>query len=91
MSLYSYLYFIILPVLAISVILTFIRFIKGPSVSDRVVSLDLVITICISIITVFSIITNQSIFLDIAIMLGLIAFLSTVGFTYYFDKQDKDV
>ncbi|MDP2161640.1 MAG: monovalent cation/H+ antiporter complex subunit F, partial [Flavobacterium sp.] len=72
MSLYEFLYYIILPILSISAVLVFIRFLLGPSLSDRVVALDLLITIGIGIISIYSIITNQPTFLDIAMILALI-------------------
>lgn len=89
MSLYDFLYYIILPILSVSALLVFIRFIKGPHVADRVLSLDLLITIGLGIITVVSVITNQSTFLDIALIFALIAFLSTVAFSYYLEKKSK--
>jgi multicomponent Na+:H+ antiporter subunit F len=79
----------VLPVLAVSALLIFIRFLMGPSLSDRVVALDLLITTGIGIIAVYSIITNQPTFLDIAMILALIAFLSTVAFSYYIEKTKK--
>lgn len=90
MSLYDYLYYIILPVLSLSVLLVFFRFFKGPGIVDRVVALDLLITIGIAIIAVYSIINNQSTFLDIAMILALIAFLGTVAFSYYLEKRKKN-
>ncbi len=89
MTLYDFLYYIILPILSISVLLIVIRFIKGPSIVDRVIALDLIITTGIGIISVYSIITNQPTFLDIAMILALIAFLSTVAFSYYLEKRNK--
>ncbi|SHN26193.1 multicomponent Na+:H+ antiporter subunit F [Cyclobacterium lianum] len=90
MSIYDYLYYIILPVLAVSTLLIFIRFIIGPSLSDRVVSLDLLLTTGIGIITIYSIHTNQPAFLDIAMIMALIAFLGTVAFSYYLEKREKN-
>lgn len=90
MSVFDYLYYIILPVLAISVLIIFVRFIKGPTLSDRVVALDLLITTGVGIIAVYSIITNQPAFLDIAMVLALIAFLGTVAFSYYLEKREKN-
>ncbi len=90
MSLYEFLYYIILPILSISAVLVFIRFLLGPSLSDRVVALDLLITIGIGIISIYSIITNQPTFLDIAMILALIAFLGTVAFSYYLEKRKKN-
>lgn len=90
MSVFDYLYYVILPVLAISVLLIFVRFAKGPSLSDRVVSLDLLITSGVGIIAVYSIIANQPAFLDIAMVVALIAFLGTVAFSYYLEKREKN-
>jgi multicomponent Na+:H+ antiporter subunit F len=90
MNLYDFLYYIILPILSVSAVLVFIRFLIGPSLSDRVVSLDLLITIGIGIIAIYSIITNQPTFLDIAMILALIAFLGTVAFSYYLEKRKKN-
>ena len=89
MTIEEYLYYIILPILAISVLLVFCRFVLGPSIADRVVALDLLITIGITIIVVYSIVYYQSTFLDIAMILGLIAFLSTVAFSYYLEKRNR--
>jgi multicomponent Na+:H+ antiporter subunit F len=90
MNLYDYLYYIILPVLAISTVIIFVRFLKGPTLSDRVVALDLLLTAGIGIIAVYSIHTNQPTFLDIAMILALIAFLSTVAFSYYLEKRERN-
>lgn len=90
MSLHDYLYYGILPILSISVVFVFIRFLMGPSIVDRVVALDLLITIGISIIAVYSMVSNQSTFLDIAMILALIAFLGTVAFSYYLEIRKKN-
>lgn len=90
MTLYDFLYYIILPVLTLSLVLVFVRFLIGPSLSDRVVALDLLITIGIGIIAVYSIVSDQPTFLDIAMILALIAFLSTVAFSYYLEKREKN-
>jgi multicomponent Na+:H+ antiporter subunit F len=89
MNLYDFLYYIILPILSISAVLIFIRFIKGPGIVDRVIALDLLITCGLGIIASYSILTNQDTFLDIAMILALIAFLGTVAFSYYLIKRFK--
>lgn len=89
MTLYDFLYYIILPILSVSVILIVWRFLKGPSIVDRVIALDLIITTGIGFIAAYSIITNQPTFLDIGMILALIAFLGTVAFSYYLEKRNK--
>jgi multicomponent Na+:H+ antiporter subunit F len=90
MTLTFYLTYIILPILSISSLLVFVRFLLGPKLSDRVVALDLLITIGISTIAVYTIITDQPSFLDIAMIFALIAFLGTVAFSYYLEKRKKN-
>ena len=62
----------------------------GPSIVDRVIALDLLITTSVGIITVYSIVYDQPTFLDIAMILALIAFLGTVAFSYYLEKRNKN-
>lgn len=89
MTLNTYLDFVILPILTLSAILVFIRLCIGPTIPDRVIALDLLITIGIGLITVYTIRSDQPIFLDVAMILALIAFLGTVAFSYYIDKRGE--
>lgn len=86
----DYLYYVILPALAFSILLIFVRFIKGPSLSDRVVSLDLLLTTGIGVIAVYSVYADQPTFLDIAMIMALIAFLGTVAYSFYLEKREKN-
>lgn len=90
MTIDAFLVYIILPILSISILLVFIRFLMGPALSDRVVALDLLITIGIATIAVYAMISDQSAFLDIAMIFALIAFLGTVAFSYYLEKRKKN-
>lgn len=90
MSLEYYLLYIILPILVLSALLVFVRFLLGPHLSDRVVSVDLLMTIGVGIVGVYAMATSESTFLDIAMILGLLAFLGTVAFSYYLIKRKKD-
>lgn len=87
MTLNDYLYYIILPLLTLSIVLVFVRFFKGPTISDRVVAVDLMVTIGIGVIAVYSILTHQPTFLDIALILALIGFLATVAYSFYIQKR----
>ena len=89
MSLIKYINFFILPALSLAGLLVFFRFLIGPSIPDRVVALDLLITIGIGFIACFCILYDKSVFLDIAMILGLLAFLGTVAFSFYLEKIRK--
>ncbi|MET3114321.1 multicomponent Na+:H+ antiporter subunit F [Pedobacter sp. CG_S7] len=87
MTLNLYFDYVIFPILTLSVILAFIRLFKGPEIVDRVVALDLIITIGIGFITAYSIRSAQAVLLDVAMILALIAFLGTIAFSFYLDKK----
>lgn len=90
MTVDDYFIYVITPILSLSLILIFIRFLKGPSVADRVVALDLLITVGVGVIGVYSLIADDAVFLDVAMILALIAFLSTVAFSNYLIKRNRD-
>ncbi|WP_010251418.1 monovalent cation/H+ antiporter complex subunit F [Myroides injenensis] len=90
MTVEDYLIYVVMPLICLSLIFIFIRFLKGPAVVDRVVALDLLITVGVGIIGLFSLIIDNAIFLDVAVILALIAFLSTVAFSFYLEKRNKD-
>lgn len=89
MTLDTYFDYVIFPILTISVVLVMIRLFKGPQVVDRVIALDLIITIGIGLITAYSIRSEESVLLDVAMIFALIAFLGTIAFSFYLDKQVK--
>jgi len=89
MSLHEFLSWFILPILAISALLVFVRFFLGPSIADRVVAFDLLIVIGIGIIAIYSVITEQPTVLDIAMIFALIAFLGTTAMSYYLRKSQR--
>ncbi|HRP55021.1 monovalent cation/H+ antiporter complex subunit F [Agriterribacter sp.] len=89
MSLETYFLYVIMPILGVAALLVVYRFFKGPNIVDRVVALDLSITIGVAAIAAYCIVTQQFSFLDDAMILALIAFLSTVAFSYYLTKKVK--
>ncbi len=90
MSLSLYFDYVILPILAVSLILVFVRLFRGPEVVDRVVALDLLITSGVGVVAVYSISTDQNTFMDVGLILALIAFLGTIAFSYYIEKKGKE-
>ena len=77
----------ILPLLSVAIILAFVRLVRGPSLPDRVVAMDLMSTLGIGVIAAYAIATDQPVFLDVASVLALITFLGTVAFAYYLEQR----
>ncbi|MGQ9633299.1 MAG: cation:proton antiporter [Bryobacteraceae bacterium] len=64
-------------------LLAFVRLLRGPSLPDRVVALDLMSVLVVGLIAVHTVRTGYTVYLDVAIVLGLISFLGTVAFARY--------
>jgi multicomponent Na+:H+ antiporter subunit F len=77
-------------VLGVALLLALARLVRGPSLPDRVVALDLMAAQTVGIICTYAIGTNQRVFLDVAIVLALIAFLGTVAFAQYLERRAHD-
>jgi multicomponent Na+:H+ antiporter subunit F len=77
-------------VLVLAMFLAFIRLVRGPSLPDRVVALDLITVQIAAMLAVDTVATGQSVFLDAAIVLALIAFLGTVAFARYLERRGCD-
>jgi multicomponent Na+:H+ antiporter subunit F len=87
MILSNWLVGVVFPVLLIGVVLAFFRLVRGPSLPDRVIALDILSILGIGIIVTHSITTNQPVFLDVAGVLALVSFLGTVAFAAYVERR----
>jgi multicomponent Na+:H+ antiporter subunit F len=79
--------FISLSMLAVAIMLAAIRLIRGPSLPDRVVALDLISILAAGVTAIYAIASGQAVFLDVATILALVSFLGTVAFARYLEKQ----
>lgn len=68
---------------AVAFLLAFVRLLRGPTLPDRVVALDLMAVIGIGFISAYAIHTGWSVFVDVATVIALIGFLATVAFAYH--------
>jgi multicomponent Na+:H+ antiporter subunit F len=70
-------------VLSLSLLITVVRVVIGPTLPDRVLALDMLVAVAIGFIAVLGISTGQALYVDIAIALGLVGFLATVAFARF--------
>lgn len=63
-----------------------LRIIRGPTVFDRIVALDLFAGICMGIIVALSIHFDQPVFLEVAFVIALVGFLGTVALARYLER-----
>lgn len=73
--------------LMFGLVMAFYRLLIGPSLADRVVSLDLVTSLAVGVIAVFAIATNTPLLLDVIAVVALTSFLGTIAFAYYIEVR----
>ena len=80
---------VLLAVLAIPLMLGFLRLALGPSLPDRVVALDFMTAVAVAVAGLWAITSDNPIFLDVAMVLALITFVGTVAFARYLERRGR--
>jgi multicomponent Na+:H+ antiporter subunit F len=83
----SLVFSVTLVLLAASAGLVFIRLVKGPTLPDRVIAIDLIGVLLVSLLVVMGGMTGQQAFLDVAIVVALISFVGTVAYARYIERE----
>ncbi len=72
--------------LLLSMFVTLYRFLKGPTLSDRVVAFDVMSVMSVSLLIILALYFQRALYLDIALVFGLIGFLGATIFGRYIEK-----
>jgi multicomponent Na+:H+ antiporter subunit F len=73
--------------LAVSMVLVFVRLVRGPTRSDRVVALDTFAYLAVGFLAVHTLATGDTAYLDAALLLALFAFLGTLAFAAHVERS----
>lgn len=69
--------------LGLALLVSLVRIVIGPSLSDRVLALDLLAVVAMGFVGAIAVRTGLWLYLDIAIALALLGFLATVALARY--------
>jgi len=72
--------------LAAAVLAAVVRLVRGPTLPDRVVAMDLIGVLVVGLIVVLAASTGVHATLDAAIVIALIAFVATIAYATYIEK-----
>ena len=75
--------------MGLGMLLASYRLVRGPSLPDRVISLDLIGSIAIGIIALYSIASGSREMLSVAVVMALILFLGTAAFATYLHRRAR--
>lgn len=71
---------------AIAIALAVYSVIRGPSLPDRVISLDFIGVNIISMIAVVSVFFKTKVYFDVILILGILSFISTIALSKFIER-----
>jgi multicomponent Na+:H+ antiporter subunit F len=76
-----------LTVLTVAMGLVVVRLVRGPSLADRVVALDVLTAVAIGFIAAYVVASGATALLDAALVLALVGFLATAAFAHFVEHR----
>jgi multisubunit Na+/H+ antiporter MnhF subunit len=79
----------LIALLVTSIIICFVRLMRGPDVANRAVAFDLIAIHAVGIIALFSVYTDSAALADAAIIISVLGFLGTVMLARYWEQSNN--
>lgn len=74
--------------IAVSMLLTGWRLLKGPSIADRILALDTLYLNTVTLIIVLGLYLNNSLLFEAALLVAMLGFVSTIALARYVTRGD---
>lgn len=79
-----------LVMLGVSLLIAFVRLVRGPTLPDRIVAMDLLGMLVVGLIVVLAGRSGVRATLDAAMVIALIGFLGTIAYATYVERGDPE-
>lgn len=79
----------LMTLLAMSLLICFVRLYRGPDVPNRTVAFDLIAIHAVGIFALFAVRSNTFVLLEGAIVTAVLGFLGTVMFAHYLERRGE--
>ena len=79
-----------LVILGTALLIAMIRLVKGPTLPDRIVAMDLIGVLVVGLIAVLAAATGVRATLDAAIVIALVGFVGTVAYATYVERGHSE-
>ncbi|WP_399538244.1 Na(+)/H(+) antiporter subunit F1 [uncultured Paenibacillus sp.] len=77
-----------LVILSLAILGCMYRLLKGPSMADRIMSLDTIGVMLLSMTAVLSMLLKTAVYLDIILVIGIVTFIGTTAFARFIERGD---
>jgi multicomponent Na+:H+ antiporter subunit F len=75
---------------AAALLLSFVRLVRGPTLPDRVVAVDLIGVCSVGLMVLGAAQSGERSFLDAAVVIALLGFLGTLAYARYAEEENQD-
>jgi multicomponent Na+:H+ antiporter subunit F len=89
MTLFNLFMTILLTILALSMALSALRLLRGPSILDRALAFDVIMTHVVGLIALYAILVREALLIDAVIIVAVLGFLATVTIARYVERGDE--
>ena len=83
-------YDIALVLIGLSMVMAMIRLLRGPTLADRVVALDLLAFFAAGAISIIAVESGRPELMMVAIVVALLTFMGTAAFALYLERQGRE-
>ena len=73
-------------ILSFAIFSVLLRFLKGPTLPDRVIALDMLTTITTGVLVLISVFIDNYVLLDISLVYAILAFVSVIVMARYLES-----
>jgi multicomponent Na+:H+ antiporter subunit F len=77
---------ILVGLIGVGIVMCLLRFLKGPTVSDRAVAADTACTITTALLVLLALVFGRSVYLDVALVYAVLTFIGLVAVARYLEK-----
>lgn len=77
-------------IVIVSAMVTFYRFLKGPTVFDRIVAADAIGLMLLVVIVLLGLYFQREIFIDVALIYGILLFIDILVMAKYFTQKKEE-
>lgn len=66
-----------------------VRLLRGPTLADRVMALDVLVIAAVGGVALVAWQTGRAVFLDVAVVVAMVTFISAVGLAWYLERKGE--
>lgn len=81
---------IAMAVLGVAMVLAVIRLLRGPTLADRVVALDLLAFFSVGIVALAAVVSDRAELVIVAVVVALLTFMGTAAFALYLERKGQE-